>query len=600
MKKLLLLITALLMVVCSFAQTQNGHIFYQDEGNTYSYGRNVLFRTDHTNLDTLTDVVTGTIAFDTVNEVVVFYDGGIWKDLASDTLSIWETSGNYIYPDTIGDSLGIGTNSPTGILTVVDDDSTKVIVGDADLNVNGSPTTTNGFSATRYGDGSFVHVISSGRGSIYESFIASIDTSTGFTNSINTDTLGAEMVSGLSGSSKYNRFKVDTTDGAFIELPFADTDFYVKNASSKKVIEYDQSDAEFTISPNVRINGDLQSASLFSDATNSRVGIGTTSPTSKFVVQGESLLEDTDSTKLTVGESSLNVGGMDITNTGFNVTRYTSSSRVLSIYSVLSSASGYQASVASIDTVTGDRNALLVNSNEVSLNSGTIGGSENFLSVGQSGAILRLPISSSGLLIDNGASSFMRIDSDGNTGIGIDTPDTTLHVVGQFKYVDGNQSAGAKLISDASGNASWELPSFGEMGFGDSTTTIALTQNTPAWVTNANNDLWSFGATDFSNGVSYSGDSLLIATAGVYQVNIQLSMTGSTGSTIELQLFKNGSQDCPCSSILSLHNNETFSLSYNDITDLADGDFLRVFVENTGSSNDVDVLNGKITLHRLK
>jgi len=167
-------------------------------------------------------------------------------------------------------------------------------------------------------------------------------------------------------------------------------------------------------------------------------------------------------------------------------------------------------------------------------------------------------------------------------------------------YADGNEALGAKLVSDASGNANWQLPSFGEMGFGDSSATIALTQNTPAWVTNPDNDLWSLGASEFSNGVSYSNDSLLIETAGIYQVNIQLSIDGSSGSIIELQLFKNGLQSCLCSSVLSLTNNKKFSLSYNDIIDLADDDVLRVFVENTADNNDVDVLNGKITLHRLK
>ena len=207
--------------------------------------------------------------------------------------------------------------------------------------------------------------------------------------------------------------------------------------------------------------------------------------------------------------------------------------------------------------------------------------------------------------IGNGQNSGSRSNAvtvlkNGNVGIGTETPSSDLDVEGGFQYVDGSQATGAKLISDASGNASWELPSFGEMGFGDSSSTIALTQNTPAWVTNPNNDLWSLGAIDFSNGVSYSGDSLLIETAGIYQVNIQLSMSGPTSSVIELQLFKNGSQDCTCSSVLSLHNNEKFSLSYTDITDLSDGDILRVFVENTADNNDVAVINGKITLHRLK
>lgn len=181
--------------------------------------------------------------------------------------------------------------------------------------------------------------------------------------------------------------------------------------------------------------------------------------------------------------------------------------------------------------------------------------------------------------------------------LGVDI--VTIGETNGLTYVDGNQSAGAFLVSDASGNASWQAPSYGEMGFGDSTRTIALTQNTPAWATNGNNDLWSTGALQFSNGVAYSNDSLIVTTAGIYFVEVQLTMTGMSGSTIELQVFKNGAEDCFCVSALSLQNNRTFSLTYTDITDVAANDVFQVFVENTGSGSSIDVINGKIVMHRL-
>lgn len=45
-----------------------------------------------------------------------------------------------------------------------------------------------------------------------------------------------------------------------------------------------------------------------------------------------------------------------------------------------------------------------------------------------------------------------------NVGIGTTTPDTTLHVVGKFKYQDGTQADGYVLTSDADGNATWQSP----------------------------------------------------------------------------------------------------------------------------------------------
>ncbi|MCP4125691.1 MAG: hypothetical protein GY753_01350, partial [Gammaproteobacteria bacterium] len=45
-----------------------------------------------------------------------------------------------------------------------------------------------------------------------------------------------------------------------------------------------------------------------------------------------------------------------------------------------------------------------------------------------------------------------------NVGIGVTSPDTTLHVVGSIKMVDGNQAAGYVPVSDAMGVMTWTDP----------------------------------------------------------------------------------------------------------------------------------------------
>lgn len=55
-------------------------------------------------------------------------------------------------------------------------------------------------------------------------------------------------------------------------------------------------------------------------------------------------------------------------------------------------------------------------------------------------------------------SNAMVILKSGNVGIGTSMPDTTLHVVGQMKYDDGNQANGFVMTSDTNGNASWTDP----------------------------------------------------------------------------------------------------------------------------------------------
>ncbi|MCB9168977.1 MAG: Ig-like domain-containing protein [Flavobacteriales bacterium] len=52
------------------------------------------------------------------------------------------------------------------------------------------------------------------------------------------------------------------------------------------------------------------------------------------------------------------------------------------------------------------------------------------------------------------------VDTTYFLGVGTRDPDTTLHVVGRFKYQDGNEADGRFLCSDASGNAYWREPGF--------------------------------------------------------------------------------------------------------------------------------------------
>jgi hypothetical protein len=58
-----------------------------------------------------------------------------------------------------------------------------------------------------------------------------------------------------------------------------------------------------------------------------------------------------------------------------------------------------------------------------------------------------------------GSGSGMALKKGGNVGIGTNDPDEELHVVGNIKMVDSNQSAGRVLTSDAGGVGSWaDLP----------------------------------------------------------------------------------------------------------------------------------------------
>lgn len=175
----------------------------------------------------------------------------------------------------------------------------------------------------------------------------------------------------------------------------------------------------------------------------------------------------------------------------------------------------------------------------------------------------------------------------------------TLEVSGIIKYVDGNEADGYVLTSDADGNATWTHTfSYGEMGFGDSTATIALTQNTPAWVTNGNNDLWSEGAITLE-GITYSNDSLICNADGIYEVNLRISGDLALNDVLKVGVYKNGSLSCTCQGQITSPLAGTVEITYVDILPLSADDVLQVYITNTANSNDFDAISAKMTMHKV-
>ena len=131
MKKLICFLSIFLVCGSAFAQVKYGHIRYDETGNVIAEGRQVTHRTDHANLDTLTSVLTGTFAYDTLNNVLVYFDGITWADVGSggatgatgatgaDGDSFFERTNGHINPVTVTDSVGIGTDTPSATLDVL-------------------------------------------------------------------------------------------------------------------------------------------------------------------------------------------------------------------------------------------------------------------------------------------------------------------------------------------------------------------------------------------------------------------------------------------------------------------------------------------------
>jgi hypothetical protein len=112
--------------------------------------------------------------------------------------------------------------------------------------------------------------------------------------------------------------------------------------------------------------------------------------------------------------------------------------------------------------------------------------------------------------IGNGTSSSrsdaLVILKNGNVGLGNSSPESTLHVEGTFKYVDGTQADGYVLTSDASGNASWEAATDND------TQDLSLSGSTLSLTDGGSVDL-SVINTDTQD-LSYSGTTLSLTDGG--------------------------------------------------------------------------------------
>ena len=167
-----------------------------------------------------------------------------------------------------------------------------------------------------------------------------------------------------------------------------------------------------------------------------------------------------------------------------------------------------------------------------------------------------------------------------------------------LKYVDGNQTAGASLMSDANGNASWMLPRMGDIYWENNATATSISTGgvfvkasvgTGLTILNVDS-LGSWSLNGVENRLQYTG-----TMGGFGHVGSTLSISGGNGQIYQAYLAKNGTK-IPGSLIEFSTANATAetSTAIHCMTNITQNDFLELWITNTASADTVIVLHANI------
>lgn len=149
-------------------------------------------------------------------------------------------------------------------------------------------------------------------------------------------------------------------------------------------------------------------------------------------------------------------------------------------------------------------------------------GLANGINIGASSETGRIDFYAGGAVSGN---HVMTIDPALRVGIGLTAPLATLHLVGGFRYVDGNQGAGKILVSDGDGDGTWTT------GLPISSLTTSTANNTVPMAG------FNFGLST-SGAVTFDGDGSDPFTVGDYS-DIILTAGGAPGNYIRLNNSNN-------------------------------------------------------------
>ncbi|HQQ94695.1 MAG TPA: hypothetical protein PLQ93_09085, partial [Bacteroidia bacterium] len=130
--------------------------------------------------------------------------------------------------------------------------------------------------------------------------------------------------------------------------------------------------------------------------------------------------------------------------------------------------------------------------------------------------------------------SGMTMMNNGRVGINTSAPTASLHVNGTTRLVDGTQGTDKVLTSDATGNASWQN--------GSRNTGFSVYSSVSQTVASGIFTQLTFNGEDYDDGNDFASNQYVCPTAGVYQFNTTVSWSAMANSTsyVFVAFFVNG------------------------------------------------------------
>lgn len=180
-------------------------------------------------------------------------------------------------------------------------------------------------------------------------------------------------------------------------------------------------------------------------------------------------------------------------------------------------------------------------------------------------------------------------NSNNKIGIGTNTPDERLHVVGSVKIVDGSQGSGKVLVSDATGKSVWQNPNSLKI-YGE------INKNTNQVLTSGGSIAYGNNG-EFQN-VTLGTNAIQVTQAGIYKVTYNIALYKfAGGSKINPEFYMQiwGSPVANSKTYATLNNGDTVTLTYTKLVSLNAYD--AIGVSTTLSDSNTQVLANGTSLY---